>query len=126
MSRFVKTSAGFIDLAEVAGAQVIRTGPSRPGQRGHHVPGTRTEFFDAAGRDLGKVGEIDLERLTSPLVPSTAVVIAIAPTGHTTAHPIAAHRVLRSGAAEPIFAIAPPRRRGVVPDDRRANPCRIE
>jgi hypothetical protein len=107
-TRFLKTNAGFIDLAEVAYAQVGQTGHRRPGQRGHAVPGAVTQFLDDAGKELAVGREIDLEALTSPLVPSSAVVIAIAPTGATTAHPVAAYRVLRAGAAEPVFAVNPP------------------
>src|SRR5258707_513919 len=66
MTRFLKTNAGFIDLTEVAGAQAIQTGGRR--LHGHsRPPGTATKFLDEAGRELGVGGEIDLERLTSPL-----------------------------------------------------------
>jgi hypothetical protein len=108
MTRFVKTNAGFIDLAEVAGAQAIQIGRPRPGQRGHRIPSAYTRFLDEAAKEIGVGGALDLERLTSPLVPSSAVVIAITPTGVTTAHPVAAYRVLRAGAAEPAFVVEPP------------------
>jgi hypothetical protein len=106
MSRFIKAGAGYVDLNEVAGAQAIQVGGPRP--RGHsHPRGTVLRILDPAGKELGIGGNIDLERETSPLVQSNATVIAVMPTGVTTAHPIAAHRVVR-GVAEPIYSTAPP------------------
>jgi hypothetical protein len=70
---------------------------------------TALRFTTQMNRELGITGEIDLERLTAPLVPSNAVVIAITAAGQTTAHPLAAFRVLRDGTAEPVFAVAPPK-----------------
>jgi hypothetical protein len=79
-----------------------------PGARGHYA----LKFRDSAGRELGTIGglgpDFDIERATAPLVSSTATVLAIDPTGAVTAHPVAAFRVLRAGAAEPVYSVDPP------------------
>ena len=94
MTQFIRTNAGYISLDEIAGAKNIQIGGHRPGQRGTRRPLTAAaQFFGSTDEDLGIGPALDLEALTSPLVPSTATVIAVMPNGATTAHPIARIRL---------------------------------
>jgi hypothetical protein len=98
---FLKNGTTYVNLDQV--------GKAAPGHRmgGRDVS---TGFYAANGNPIDTTGALpDLERLTAPLVPSNAVVIAVTAAGQTTAHPLAAFRVLRDGTAEPVFAVAPPK-----------------
>jgi hypothetical protein len=71
--------------------------------------GTALKLTTDRNRELGIVADLDLERLTSPVISAGPVVtvICIAPTGDITAAPIAGWRVCRTG-LEPLFVVEPP------------------
>jgi hypothetical protein len=93
---YIKGNRTFVNLDRAEHVELV-------GSRG----GQALKFTTERNRELGITGEIDLEYLTSPLVPGSAVMIAINTAGQTTAHPVAAYRVLRAGAAEPVFTVEP-------------------
>jgi hypothetical protein len=95
---FIKNGTNYINLDQVGKATIAQ----RMGGRD-----VATGFYSASGSQIDTGQLPDLEHATAPLVPSSAVVIAIDPMGRTTAHPVAAFRVVKD-AAEPIFAVAPP------------------
>jgi hypothetical protein len=99
---FWKNGTAYVNLDQV--------GKAAPGHRtgGRDVA---TSFYAANGNPIDTTGALpDLERLTAPLVPSSAVVLAITAAGQITAHPVAAFRVLRDGTAEPVYSVAPPKK----------------
>jgi hypothetical protein len=94
---YIRGNRSFVNLDTAEHVELV-------GARG----GNALKFTTDRNRELGITEEIDLEHATAPLVPSSAVVIAIDPMGRTTAHPVAAYRVLRGGVAEPVFTVAVP------------------
>jgi hypothetical protein len=112
MSRFLKTSAGFVELSEIAGAQAIPTGGPR--LHGHSRPrGTVMKLLDGSGGEIGIAGNVDLERLTAQITPASgavtlAVFLHVEPTDHrpTEVHTdlaaVVAWRITQRG-AEPVY-----------------------
>jgi hypothetical protein len=112
MTLFVKNrdSTTFRNIAEVSRAEVVQVGGPRLHGRGHALPpDVATKLFDGAGRDIGVVGDIDLEWMTSPAFAAGPVVtvICISPTGEITAALIAGYRACRTG-LEPLYLVEPP------------------
>jgi hypothetical protein len=93
---YIKSGSSYINLAQISRAEMNdQTLRGRVSSSGYYSPN---------GNQISPGVVPDLERLTAPLVSSTATVLAITPTGSVSAHPIAAFRVLRAGAAEAVYA----------------------
>src|ERR1700745_3285956 len=100
---YIKQGADYVNLDAVAKTTQAN------GTRGSMTPAGYAAANGAVIMATSAKAEFpDLERMTAPLVSSSAPLLRITPPGSTSAHPVAAYRVLRAGPAEPVYAVEPP------------------